>query len=130
MVLVSLQAEFSDRKMDDAILIRLQAMPLHQHIEQRHGEGKACLDVAPRPLTQLLELANRCQHRQDGLDYHAHVPPPPFAGLHIRRITRPGMKAHVSEEHHLVRKITDQPMKGGVGHVGTRVVPADHQAPR
>jgi hypothetical protein len=55
MVLVS-ETKFSDRELDKAILIRLQAMPLHQYIEQGHGEGESRLKILPAAMADSLPM--------------------------------------------------------------------------
>ena len=54
-----LQTKFSDREGHEARGIGLEAMPLDQHIEGRHGERQACLKIRPAPMHYLLQMALR-----------------------------------------------------------------------
>src|SRR5512132_2852871 len=48
------QTKFSDREGHEARRVGLEAMPLDQHIEGRHGERQACLNIRPAPMHHLL----------------------------------------------------------------------------
>ena len=81
-----LQTKFSDREGHEARRIGLEAMPLHQHIEGRHGERQASVKIRPVPVHHLLEMANQCQHREHGLDQHAVLPLPTLTHFEIARV--------------------------------------------
>src|SRR5437763_8608229 len=55
MVLLS-QAEWSDGEMGLALRAQREAIPLDQHVEQRHGEGQTHREVAPDAMEDLLEV--------------------------------------------------------------------------
>jgi len=54
-----LQTKFSDREGHEAGRIGLEAVPLDQHIEGRHGERQARLKIRPAPMHHLLHMALR-----------------------------------------------------------------------
>src|SRR5919197_4152768 len=64
----------------------LEAMPLDQHIEERHREREPCLKIRPRAVHDFLEVADECQHRQDRLDEHALLPLPALTQFEVGRI--------------------------------------------
>src|SRR5437016_10440658 len=54
-----LQTKFSHLEGHEARRVRLETVPLDQHIEGRHGEREACLKVLPAPMHHLLHMALR-----------------------------------------------------------------------
>src|SRR5467141_794577 len=54
-----LQTKFSDREGHEARRVGLEAMPLDQHIEGRHGERQARLKIRLTPMHHLLHMALR-----------------------------------------------------------------------
>src|SRR5712691_9762795 len=69
-----LQTKFSYRKGYEARCMGLEAMPLDQHIEERHREREPCLKIRPLAVHDFLEVADERQHRQDRLHQHAIFP--------------------------------------------------------
>ncbi len=57
-----LQTKFSHREGHEAGCIGLEAMPLDQHIEGRHGECQARLKIRPAPMHHLFDMADERQH--------------------------------------------------------------------
>src|SRR5262249_16555868 len=55
----SLQTKLSHREGHKARRGGLETMPLHQHIEGRHGERQAYLKIRPAPMHHLLQMALR-----------------------------------------------------------------------
>ena len=53
------QTKFSYGEGHETRRVGLEAMPLHQHIEGRHGEGQPCLNIRPAPMYHLLHMALR-----------------------------------------------------------------------
>lgn len=102
-------------------------MPLRQDIEDRHREGYPAPQGRPRPMTELLEVADRREHRQDGLNHHPDIPGAPFARLHIRRIPRFGVEPGVGQDHHLVLKLADQTLERRIGGIRRGVIPGHNQ---
>src|SRR5215510_1376952 len=54
-----LQTKLRDREGHEARRIRLEAMPLDQHIEGGHGERQARLKIPPAPMHHLLQMTLR-----------------------------------------------------------------------
>ena len=52
----------------------LDAMPLDEHIEGRHGEREPGVEIRPHAVHDPLEMADQRQHREDGLHQHAVLP--------------------------------------------------------
>src|SRR5712691_3413554 len=69
-----LQTKLSDREGYEARRIGLEAMPLDQHIEGRHGEREPGLKIGPAPMHHLFEMADKRQHGEHGLHQHAVLP--------------------------------------------------------
>jgi hypothetical protein len=128
MVLVSLQREFRNREMDIPVIIDRQAIPEHQHVEQRHSIGQPRPQVAPRPMAHLLQPADRGQERQYRLHHHPHIPRAPRADLLVGWITRPAMKGTIRQDHHRVLEVGDQLLERVVGHGGSGIIPGHNQA--
>src|SRR6266568_1257038 len=69
-----LQTKFSYREGHKARRVRLEAMPLDQHIEGGHGERQARLKIRPSPMHHLFEVADECQHGEHRLHEHPVLP--------------------------------------------------------
>src|SRR4029434_4157794 len=65
-----LQTKLSDRERHETRRVGLEAMPLDEHIEGRHGESQARLKIGPAPVHDLFEMANERQHGEHRLDEH------------------------------------------------------------
>jgi hypothetical protein len=102
---------------------------LHQEVEHGHREGQPTAEGCPCPMTELLEPTHGRQHRQHGFHHHALVPGAAFAGFHIGGVTRLGVEARISQNNHLVFKLSNQPVKGGVRHMRGGIIPRDDQSP-
>jgi len=143
----SSERELSNRKMNEAILIRHKSIPLSQRVEQSYSVSQSCSEVAPPTMPQLLEVAHSCEHGEDGLYQHSSVPLVDTADHQVRRIgivrfcplftsslaipssTFGRIEAVVSYHDHLLLKPLDERMEGSVVNVGRRGVPPTHQAP-
>src|SRR5919197_2540702 len=73
----------------------LEAMPLDQHIEERHREREPCLKIRPLAVHDFLEVADECQHRQDRLHQHAILPGAPLTEFQIGGIALRGMEGGI-----------------------------------
>jgi len=51
-----LQTKFSDREGHEARRVGLETMPLDQHIEGRHGEREARVEIGPAPVHEAVYL--------------------------------------------------------------------------
>ena len=52
-----------ERKMNEAIRIRVEAIPLNQQVISCHCEGQASFEVLPDTMQYLLEMTYGGQHR-------------------------------------------------------------------
>src|SRR4029450_6120701 len=69
-----LQTKFSDRERHETRRVGLEAMPLDEDIEGRHGEGQARLKIGPAPMHDLFEMADEREHREHRLHQHTVLP--------------------------------------------------------
>jgi hypothetical protein len=133
--------------MDYTVLIRSEAVPLSEQIEQSHSIAEASLKIAPHTVTNLLEVAYSGEHREDTLHNHASVPLPglayfevggvslvglgpyPAAALAIAGSTFSRVEAMVSYYYHLLLKVADERVEGSVIDVGSSTIPPHHQPP-
>src|SRR6478672_4706038 len=106
-----LQTKFSYREGHEARRVGLEAVPLDQHIEGRHGERQACLKIRPAPMHHLLQMADQRQHREHGLDEHAVLPLAALTQFQVAGIPFRGMKASVAQDNHPPIKLLNQPLK-------------------
>src|SRR5262249_39864118 len=88
-----LQTKLSYGEGHEARRIGLEAMPLDEHIEGRHGECQARLKIGPAPVHDLFEMANERQHREDRLDEHPVLPYAALTQFQVGRVAVRGMKA-------------------------------------
>src|SRR2546423_15648437 len=100
-----LQTKFSDREGHDARRIGLEAMPLDQHIEGRHGEREPRLKIRPPAVHDFLQVADQGQHREHRLDQHAVLPLAPLAEFQVRRIALRRMEAGVAQNNYLLLEL-------------------------
>jgi len=123
------QAKRGDRAMGATVLIESEALPLHEDIEQGHGEGQAHGDIAPGAMGGFLTVADLREHREGGLNEHAVVPGAACADLQIRRIALFAAEHGVGEHDHPLGEAGDERVKGAVVGVGGISAPGADQAP-
>src|SRR5712671_3046401 len=92
-----LQTKLSHREGHKARRGGLEAMPLDQYIEGRHGERQACLKIRPAPMHHLLQMADERQHREHGLDEHAVLPLPALTQFQVAGIPLRSMETGVAQ---------------------------------
>src|SRR5215510_6566801 len=97
-----LQTKFSDREGHEARRVRLEAMPLDQHIEGRHGERQTRLKIRPAPMPHLFAMADERQHREDRLHEHPVLPRTALTQFEVGWIALRGMKAGVAPDNHVL----------------------------
>src|SRR5215831_20918006 len=88
-----LQTKLRYREGHQARRIRLEAMPLDEHIESSHRKRQACLKIGPAPMHHLLQMTNEREHREHGLHQHTVFPLPALTQFEIRGIALRGMEA-------------------------------------
>jgi hypothetical protein len=124
-----LQTKLSNREGHKARRSGLQAMPLDQHIEGRHGEREPRLKILPPAVHDFLEVANNGQHRQDRLDEDAILPLPPSTQFEVGRIPLGGMEGGITQDNHASVELPNQPLEGIVCDIGGGTVPPHDQPP-
>src|SRR5216684_3361342 len=124
-----LQTKFSYREGHEARRVGLEAMPLDQHIEGRHGERQACLKRRPAPMHHLFTMADQRQHREHRLDEHAVLPLTALTQFQVAGIPLRGMEAGVAQDNHTPIKLLNQPLKGVVSDIGRGTRPPYDQPP-
>src|SRR5437870_10869070 len=107
-----LQTKFSHREGHEARRVRLETVPLDQHIEGRHGERQACLKIRPAPMHHLLQMADECQHREYRLHEHTVFPLAPLTQFEICGIALSSMEAGITQDNHALLTLPNQPLKG------------------
>ena len=107
----------------------MNAIPLHQDVEQSQGVSDAAFEVGPFAMHHFLEMTDQGQHRQRRLDHHAVVPFATFAQPQVV-----GMPVHlgegcVSKDNHIIEEAFDNVLKGRpIIDIGRVAVPVDDQA--
>src|SRR2546427_2531739 len=124
-----LQTKLSDRERYETRRVGLEAMPLDEDIEGRHGEGQARLKIGPAPMHGLFEMADERQHREHRLDEHTVLPLPALTQFEIRGIPLRGMEAGVAQDDHPPINLLNQPLKGVVRNIGSGTRPPHDQPP-
>src|SRR5213596_1047048 len=81
-----LQTKFSDRERHEARRVRLETMPLDQHIEGGHRERQTRLKIGPAPMHHLLEVTDERQHRKHRFNQHAVLPLAALTQFEVGRI--------------------------------------------
>src|SRR4249920_894137 len=69
-----LQTKFSHGERHEARRMRLETMPLDEHIESGHRKRQARLKIGPAPMHHLLQMTNEREHREHGLHQHTVFP--------------------------------------------------------
>src|SRR6266478_630372 len=124
-----LQTKFSDREGHEARPMRLEAMPLDEHIESGHRKRQARLKIGPAPMHHLLQMTNEREHREHGLHQHPVFPLPALAQFEIRGIALRGMEAGITQDNHTPINLLNQPLKGVVRSIGGGTRPPHNQSP-
>src|SRR6266446_4178502 len=124
-----LQTQLSDREGHEARRVGLEAMPLDQHIEGGHGERQARLKIRPIPMHHLLHMADERQHREHRLHQHTVLPLAARTQFAMARIPLRGMETGVTQDHHLVFALANEPLKRVVRDIGRVACPPHDQPP-
>src|SRR5712671_1901413 len=122
-----LQTQLSDRERHKARRVGLEAMPLDQYIEGRHGERQACLKIRPTPMHHLLQMANERQHREYRFYQQAVLPLAPLTEFEVGGIALRGIEAGVTQDNHLFFELSNEPLKGVIRDIGGGTLPCHDQ---
>src|SRR6516165_8684508 len=120
-----LQTKFGDRERHEARRVRLEAMPLDEHIESGHGERQACLKRGPAPMHDLLQMADERQHREHRLHQHPVLPRAALTQFQVGGVAFRGMKAGVAQDNHALFNLANEPLKGVID-VSTTILSSRH----
>ena len=123
-----LETEFCNGQVNHTMLIRSQAMPLHQNIEGRHNERDPHSKVICPLMMLVLQMADCRQHRQDRFNQHARVPGAALTDLHVGRIARAAMESAIDQDDHLLSKLSNQGSKILVRDTRPITLPGHEQA--
>src|SRR5919108_4119260 len=96
----SLQTKFSYGERHEARRVGLEAMPLDEHIEGRHGEREARVEIGPHAMHDLFEMADERQHREHRLHQHTVFPLTARTQFQVGRIPLRGMETGVAQDDH------------------------------
>src|SRR5262245_57497786 len=124
-----LQTKFSYGERHEARRGGLQAMPLDQHIEGRHGERQACLKIRPAPMHHLLEVADHGHHGEHRLHQHAILPLPALTEFEVGRIALGSMETGIAQHNHPAINLSNEPLKGVIRDIGAGTRPPYNQPP-
>src|SRR5215813_9430816 len=120
-----LQTKFSDREGYEARRVRLEAMPLDQHIEGGHGERQAGLKICPASMHHLFQMADQRQHREHRLHQHTVLPFTTLTQFEVGGIALRGMEAGVTQDNHPSVNVSNEPLKGIID-VSTTILSSRH----
>src|SRR5712671_8023908 len=123
-----LQTKFSDREGHEARRMRLEAMPLDEHIESGHRKRQTRLKIGPAPMHDLLQMADQRQHREHRLHEHTVLPRATRTQFQVAGIPLRGMEAGVAQDDHPPINLLNQPLKGVVRGIGGGTRPPHHKA--
>src|SRR5438128_9154196 len=110
--LSSLQTKLSHREGHEARRIRLEAMPLDQHIEGGHSERQPGVEIRPYAVHDSLEMADERQHGEHRFHEHAVLPLATLTQFQVAGIPVRGMKGRVAQDNHALFELPNQPLKG------------------
>src|SRR5439155_27312832 len=105
----------------------LEAMPLDQHIEGRHGEREPGVERRPDPMHNLLQVHDDRQHREHRLHQHTVLPLPTLTQFQVGWIALRGMEGGVAQDNHLLFDLPNEPLKRVIRDIGGRTLPPHAQ---
>src|SRR6266581_5561348 len=106
-----LQTKFSDREGHEARRIGLEAVPLDQHVKDRHGERESGVEIRPHAMHDLLEMADYGQHGEDCLHQQAILPFAARTQFEVAGIPLRGMEGGIAQNNHAFFELSNQPLK-------------------
>src|SRR5436853_23496 len=128
MVLV-LQTELSNRQMHSTLAVGLQSVPVRQHVESCHSEGKSRLEIGPDSVSHMLEMTYGMKHREHSLDHHTRVPFTSLAHHQVGRVALLEGEQLVSQNDHLLLISGNYRVEDTIMHVSGSTIPIHNQAP-
>src|SRR5215471_2425574 len=125
----SLQTKFRDREGHEARRIRLEAVPLDQHIEGGHGEGEPGVKIRPDPVHDFLEVTDECQHREHRLHQHPVLPLTPSTQFEVGGIALRRMEGGITQDNHPLFELLNEPLKSVIRDIRGGTVPRHDEPP-
>ena len=125
----TLQTKISYREGYEARCVRLETMPLDQHIEDGHSEREPRLKIRPPAVHDFLEVADEREHRKDRLHQHTILPRAARTQFEVGRIAFRGMEGGITQDNHTSIKLLNQPLKGIIRDVRGGTRPSHDQSP-
>src|SRR5437870_12957619 len=95
-----LQTKLGHREGYEARRIGLEAMPLDQHIESRHGEREPGVERRPHAVHDPLKMADHGQRGEHRLHEHAVLPLAALTQFQVAGIPLRGMEAGITQDDH------------------------------
>ena len=77
----------------------------------------------------LFEVADECQHGEHRLHEHPVLPLAALTQFQVGGIAFRGMKGRITQDDHLFFHLANQPLQGGIRHIGGGTRPPDDQPP-
>src|SRR6266705_466338 len=124
-----LQTKFSDREGHEARRMRLEAMPLDEHIESGHRKRQARPKIGPAPMPHLLQMTNEREHREHCLHQHTVFPRAALTQFQVAGIPLRGMEGGITQDNHLFFKLLNHPLKRDIRDIRGGTRPSHNQPP-
>src|SRR5712691_12866473 len=118
-----LQTKLSHREGHEAGRIGLEAMPLDQHIEGRHGERESGVEIRPHTVHDPLKMADHGQHGEHRLHEHAILPLAALTQFEVAWIPLRGMESGITQDNHAFFELSNEPLKGIIRDIGGGTLP-------
>src|SRR5438552_7704441 len=124
-----LQTKLSNREGHEARRIGLEALPLDEHVEGRHGECQPGVKIRPAPMHDLLEVADERQHGEHGLHQPTVLPLAALTEFEVGGIAFRRMEGGVTQDNHALFTLPNQPLKRVIRDIGRVTCPPHDQPP-
>ena len=124
-----LQTQLSHREGHEARRMGLEAMPLDQHIEGRHGEREPGVARRLHAVHDPLEIADHGQHGEHRLHQQAVLPRAALTPCEVGGVALRRMESPITQDNHALFKLPNQPLQGVIRDIGGGTLPYHHQPP-
>ena len=93
-------------------------MPLHQHIEGRHGEREPGLEIRPDAVHDPLAMADHGQPGEHRFHQQAVLPRASLTQCEVGGIAFGSVEASIAQDEHASVDLANQPLQGVIGDMG------------
>lgn len=121
--------ELSDGKMNKAVFIWLQPMPLNQESDGSHDQSQMSGKIVPDAMSHTVDMADADQHGVDRLHSHPDIPDTQDTNFHVERIAPASIKGRVSQDDHRTIESSNQGLERGIIHLDRSTIPVHHCLP-